>query len=91
MTVVNPTVTTTTSTIPTNPTFAGAVNVVVEWIAGEIARSPVVLKLTGIAAAAVSAIPGDISNPVVRSSLIIGGFFLTGIVHFTGTKTTVVS
>ncbi len=58
-----------------------AVNSVVEWVAGEVSRSPVALKLVGIGASVVAAIPGDFSNTVVRSSLIIGGMFLTSVTH----------
>lgn len=72
-----------------SPSLSSAVNSVIEWVAGEVARSPVALKLAGIGATVVAAIPGDFSNQVVRSSLIIGGMFLTSVVHYADSRTTV--
>ena len=68
-------------TQPSSPNLGSALNGVVEWVAGEISRSPAALKLVGIASTVVAAIPGDFSNSVIRSSLILGGFFLTSVVH----------
>ena len=55
--------------------------VIMEWLAGELSRNPTVLKLAGIGAVVAAAIPGDISNTVVRAVLIAAGSFLTAVVH----------
>lgn len=60
--------------------------VIVEWLAGELSRNPTVLKLAGLAAVVVAAVPGDISSTVVRSVLIAAGAFLTTVVHLAEAK-----
>lgn len=68
------------------PSLSSALNSVVEWFAGEIAGSPTVLKLAGVASVVVGAIPGDFKSTVIRSSLVLGGYFLTSVVHYAESK-----
>ncbi len=69
----------TTATLPA--TFGHLIAAIIDWLAGELARNPSVLKLAGIGAVVAAAIPGDISNTVVRAVLIAAGAFLTAVVH----------
>ncbi len=66
---------------PVTPTPASLLAVLVEWLAGELAKSPTILKLAGLGAVVAAAIPGDISNQYLRAALTLGGFALTAIVH----------
>lgn len=77
----------TTSTTPSVPTPAGAANALVEWVAGELARSPVAMKLAGLASVVVGAVPGLLTNVTVKAALIAGGSVLASIVHLADATT----
>lgn len=69
------------TTSPKAPSPAALLTALVEWLAGELARSPVALKLAGFGAVVAGAVPGVLSNGPVRVALVAAGTFLAGIVH----------
>lgn len=83
------TTTTTTGTTTSTPlpsTLSHLLNVIVEWLAGELAGNPTLLKLAGLAAIVAGALPGDLSSTLVRTVLIAAGAFLAAVVHLAEAK-----
>lgn len=76
--------TSTPTTLP--PSLAKVFSAFLEWLAGELTRSPVALKLAGLGAVVAGAVPGDIGNTVVRAVLVAVGGLLTAAVHLAEAK-----
>jgi hypothetical protein len=68
------------------PSPATLITQVIEFLGGELAKSPTVLKLAGLGAVVAAAIPGDITSGAVRAALIAVGGFLTAVVHYAESK-----